>query len=963
VSDVTHTLPPFAARHVGPDADAVTAMLATIGQPSLDALIDRAVPPAIRVQRPLELPSPVTEPEVIAELRALAAQNLPATAMIGDGYHRTHTPAVIRRNVLESPAWYTAYTPYQPEISQGRLEALITFQTMVADLTGLPIANASLLDEATAVAEAVTLMRRAGRSSSDRVVVDSEVLPQTLAVLRTRCAPLGIDLHVADLSAGLPDGELFGLVLQTPARSGLVRDLAPLAAAARERGAMVTVSADLLSLTLLTSPGSWGADITVGSSQRFGVPLFAGGPHAAFMAVREGLERSLPGRLVGVSVDVDGTPAYRLALQTREQHIRREKATSNICTAQVLLAVVAGLFAVWHGPEGLRSIAIHAHRQARLLAAALREHHLTTVGDAFFDTLTVVVPGRAGEVLAAAAAAGVDLGTVDDDHVRIACDETTTASELLRILAAFGVSEPAAALERASAALTGELAPELSDEVVRRDPFLTHPVFHQHRSETAMLRLLRRLSDADYALDRGMIPLGSCTMKLNATTEMESVSWPEFADVHPFAPASRQAGTLRIVADLERWLAEVTGYAAVSLQPNAGSQGEFAGLLAIAAWHRSRGELERDVCLIPSSAHGTNAASAVMAGMRVAVVGATEDGTIDLEDLERQLAAHAGHVAAIMVTYPSTHGVFEAGITEVCRLVHDAGGQVYVDGANLNALLGVAPPGGFGADVSHLNLHKTFCIPHGGGGPGVGPVAVAEHLVPFLPTHPSHPDPARRSGAVGPLSAAPLGSAGILQIPWAYVRLMGAEGLTHATKVAVLAANHVARRLDPAFPVLYSGDGGLVAHECIIDIRPLTASTGITAEDVAKRLIDHGFHAPTLSFPVAGTLMIEPTESEDLAEIERFCEAMLAIREEIARVERGEWPRDDNPLVNAPHTAEMLTRDWPHPYPRSLAVHPSAHTRRAKYWPPVRRIDGVRGDRNLSCSCPPLEAFDLAAAP
>ena len=963
MSDVTHTLPPFAARHVGPDADAVTAMLATIGQPSLDALIDRAVPPAIRVQRPLELPSPVTEPEVIAELRALAAQNLPATAMIGDGYHRTHTPAVIRRNVLESPAWYTAYTPYQPEISQGRLEALITFQTMVADLTGLPIANASLLDEATAVAEAVTLMRRAGRSSSDRVVVDSEVLPQTLAVLRTRCAPLGIDLHVADLSAGLPDGELFGLVLQTPARSGLVRDLAPLAAAARERGAMVTVSADLLSLTLLTSPGSWGADITVGSSQRFGVPLFAGGPHAAFMAVREGLERSLPGRLVGVSVDVDGTPAYRLALQTREQHIRREKATSNICTAQVLLAVVAGLFAVWHGPEGLRSIAVHAHRQARLLAAALREHHLATLGDAFFDTLTVVVPGRAGEVLAAAAAAGVDLGTVDDDHVRIACDETTTASELLRILAAFGVSEPAAALERASAALTGELAPELSDEVVRRDPFLTHPVFHQHRSETAMLRLLRRLSDADYALDRGMIPLGSCTMKLNATTEMESVSWPEFADVHPFAPASRQAGTLRIVADLERWLAEVTGYAAVSLQPNAGSQGEFAGLLAIAAWHRSRGELERDVCLIPSSAHGTNAASAVMAGMRVAVVGATEDGTIDLEDLERQLTAHAGRVAAIMVTYPSTHGVFEAGITEVCRLVHDAGGQVYVDGANLNALLGVAPPGGFGADVSHLNLHKTFCIPHGGGGPGVGPVAVAEHLVPFLPTHPSHPDPTRRSGAVGPLSAAPLGSAGILQIPWAYVRLMGAAGLTHATKVAVLAANHVARRLHPAFPVLYSGDDGLVAHECIIDIRPLTASTGITAEDVAKRLIDHGFHAPTLSFPVTGTLMIEPTESEDLAEIERFCEAMLAIREEIARVERGEWPRDDNPLVNAPHTAEMLTRDWPHPYPRSLAVHPSAHTRRAKYWPPVRRIDGVRGDRNLSCSCPPLEAFDLAAAP
>jgi len=963
MSDVSHTLPSFAARHVGPDVDAVATMLATVGHPSLDALIDRAVPATIRTERPLDLPAPITEPEVIAELRALAARNRPATAMIGDGYHRTHTPAVIRRNVLESPAWYTAYTPYQPEISQGRLEALITFQTMVSDLTGLPIANASLLDEATAVAEAVTLMRRVGRASSDRVVIDHEVLPQTLAVLNTRCEPLGITIEVADLADGLPDGELFGLVLQTPARSGAVRDLSHLVTEAHERGAMVTVSADLLSLTLLTSPGSWGADIAVGSSQRFGVPLFAGGPHAAFMAVREGLERSLPGRLVGVSVDADGAPAYRLALQTREQHIRREKATSNICTAQVLLAVVAGLFAVWHGPAGLRGIAVHAHRQARLLAASLAMHGIATLSDTFFDTITVSVPGRASAVLAAAAEAGIDLGTVDDDHVRIACDETTSAAELARVLAAFGVDDPASTITDAERAIDDELSPALPATVVRSDTYLTHPVFQQHRSETAMLRFLRRLSDADYALDRGMIPLGSCTMKLNATTEMESVSWPEFADVHPFAPAARQAGTLAIVADLERWLAEVTGYAAVSLQPNAGSQGEFAGLLAIAAWHRSRGETQRDVCLIPSSAHGTNAASAVMAGMRVAVVGATEDGTIDLEDLRRQLVAHEGRVAAIMVTYPSTHGVFEAGITEVCRLVHEAGGQVYVDGANLNALLGVAPPGGFGADVSHLNLHKTFCIPHGGGGPGVGPVAVAAHLAPFLPTHPSHPDPDRRSGPVGPVSAAPLGSAGILQIPWTYVRLMGAPGLTHATKVAVLAANHIARRLDGAFPVLYSGDDGLVAHECIIDVRPVTATVGITAEDVAKRLIDHGFHAPTLSFPVAGTLMIEPTESEDLAEIERFCEAMLAIRAEIARVESGEWPRDDNPLVNAPHTAEMLTRDWPHPYPRALAVHPSAHTRRAKYWPPVRRIDGVRGDRNLSCSCPPLEAFDLAAAP
>jgi glycine dehydrogenase len=956
-----HALPPFAARHVGPDADALATMLATVGQPSLDALIDRAVPDAIRTRRPLDLPDAVTEPEVIAELRALAARNEASVAMIGDGYHGTHTPAVIRRNVLESPAWYTAYTPYQPEISQGRLEALLTFQTMVADLTGLPIANASLLDESTAVAEAVTLMRRTGRSSSPRVLVDHEMLPQTLAVLATRCAPLGIDIEVFDPVLGLPDGDFFGMVLQSPGRSGVVRDLADVVAQAKQRGAMVTVSADLLALTLLTSPGAWGADVAVGTTQRFGVPMFAGGPHAAYMAVREGLERSLPGRLIGVSIDADGAPAYRLALQTREQHIRREKATSNICTAQVLLAVVAGLFAVWHGPDGLREIALRTHRMARLLAAALEEAGFTRVHDAFFDTLTVRVPAGAQAAVAAAAARGLDLGTVDDDHVRIACDETTTTAHLATVLAALGVDGAASALDRAAPHVSdGTIA--LDQVTLRDDEYLTHPVFHRHRSETAMLRFLRRLSDADYALDRGMIPLGSCTMKLNATTEMESVSWPAFADIHPFSPASRQQGTLAIVADLERWLAEVTGYAAVSLQPNAGSQGEFAGLLAIAAWHRSRGESERDVCLIPSSAHGTNAASAVMAGMRVAVVAATDDGTVDLDDLERQIAAHTGRVAAIMVTYPSTHGVFEAGITEVCRLVHEAGGQVYVDGANLNALLGVAPPGGFGADVSHLNLHKTFCIPHGGGGPGVGPVAVAAHLAPFLPTHPSHPDPERRVGPVGPVSAAPLGSAGILQIPWAYVRLMGGPGLTHATKVAVLATNHMARRLDGAFPVLYTGEDGLVAHECIIDVRPITATTGITAEDVAKRLIDHGFHAPTLSFPVAGTLMIEPTESEDLAEIERFCVAMLAVRDEIARVESGEWPRDDNPLVNAPHTAEMLTRDWPHPYTRDLAVYPSTHTRRAKYWPPVRRVDGARGDRNLSCSCPPLSAFEPAQA-
>jgi len=950
-------LPPFAARHVGPTEDAVATMLATVGQPSLETLIDRAVPDAIRTHRALALPAAATEPEVIAELRALAARNEPAVAMIGDGYHGTHTPAVIRRNVLESPAWYTAYTPYQPEISQGRLEALLTFQTMVSDLTGLPVANASLLDEATAVAEAVTLMRRAGRSSSDRVLIDVETLPQTLAVLETRCAPLGITLETFDPTSGLPDGECFGLVLQSPGRSGIVRDLSDVVTAAGARGTMVTICADLLSLTLLRSPGSLGADVAVGSTQRFGVPLFAGGPHAAYMAVREGLERSLPGRLVGVSIDADGAPAYRLALQTREQHIRREKATSNICTAQVLLAIVAGMYAVWHGPDGLRSIAAHAHRMARALATALRTHGIDPVHTDHLDTITVRTPGDAAAIIGRAARNGIDLGPVDSDHVRIACDETTTEAHLRTVLDAFGVPDTQQALAAALASVP-ENGLALPSTLLRDEPFLTHPVFHRHRTETSMLRFLRRLADADYALDRGMIPLGSCTMKLNATTEMEAVSWPEFANIHPFSPASRQQGTLAIVADLERWLAEVTGYAAVSLQPNAGSQGEFAGLLAIAAWHRSRGDTDRDVCLIPSSAHGTNAASAVMAGMRVAVVAATDDGTVDLDDLRRQITAHEGRIAAIMVTYPSTHGVFEAGISEVCRLVHEAGGQVYVDGANLNALLGVAPPGGFGADVSHLNLHKTFCIPHGGGGPGVGPVAVAEHLVPFLPTHPAHPDPARRTGPVGPVSAAPLGSAGILQIPWAYVRLMGGSGLTHATRVAVLTANHVARRLDGAFPVLYTGNDGLVAHECIIDVRPLTASTGITAEDVAKRLIDHGFHAPTLSFPVAGTLMIEPTESEDLTEIERFCTAMLAIREEIARVESGEWPRDDNPLVNAPHTAEMLTREWTHPYPRDLAVYPSTHTRRAKYWPPVRRIDGARGDRNLACSCPPLSAFE-----
>ncbi len=936
---------PFVARHIGPDTAAVQRMLEAVGQPSMEALIDVAVPDQIRLEEPLQLPPALDERTVLRELRARADRNQVSTPMIGLGYCGTITPPVVRRNVLESPAWYTAYTPYQPEISQGRLEALLNFQTMVADLTGLPIANASLLDEASAVAEAVTLMHRTTRGASDRVVVDPDVLPQTLAVLRTRCAALDLEVVVPDHLDDLPEGELFGLVLQQPGASGAVRDHRELIAAAHDRGAQVTVAADLLALTLIESPGTLGADIAVGSSQRFGVPLWYGGPHAGYIAVREGLERSLPGRLVGVSIDADGDPAYRLALQTREQHIRRERATSNICTAQVLLAVVAGLYATWHGPDGLRAIAERVHGHTRRLAAALAAAEIAVVHDAYFDTLTVAVPGRADEVLAAAAERGIDLGQVDADHVRVACDETTLEEHLASVAEAFGVS--AAAPDDGGSAIPSALQ--------RTTGYLDHATFHSYRSETAMLRYLRKLADADYALDRGMIPLGSCTMKLNATTEMEPIGWDGFTAPHPFAPPERVAGYLELIAELEEWLAEVTGYAAVSVQPNAGSQGEVAGLLAIAAYHRSRGDDQRDVCLIPSSAHGTNAASAVIAGLRVIVVPAADDGTIDVDALATLLEEHGEHVAALMVTYPSTHGVYEADISQICGMIHDAGGQVYVDGANLNALLGLASPGHFGGDVSHLNLHKTFSIPHGGGGPGVGPIGVAEHLVPFLPTHPFHPDPEQRDGPVGPVSAAPFGSSGVLPISWAYMRMMGDAGLTRATQVAVLAANYVAARIDEHFPVLYRGASGLVAHECIVDVRPLAHRTGIDAEDVAKRLIDYGFHAPTLSFPVPGTLMIEPTESEDLAELDRFCDAMIQIRREIDAVEEGRWPRDDNPLVNAPHTAKMLTGDWPHPYTREEAVYPSAATRAWKYWSPVRRIDQAHGDRNLMCACPPIE--------
>ena len=942
---------PFSRRHIGIDDDARATMLAALGFETLDDLMRAAVPGGIRAEAELALPEAASEEQAARELRALAARNTPREPMIGLGYYGTTTPPVVRRNVLEDPSWYTAYTPYQPEISQGRLEALLNFQTMVGDLTGLPTANASLLDEGTAAAEAMTLVRRGNKSAEGPFVVDANALPQTIAVVRTRAAALGIEVVVADLTGGLPElpgGALSGVLVQYPGADGAVLDPRPVIEAAHERNAMAVVAADLLALALLESPGELGADVVVGSTQRFGVPLFYGGPHAGYMAVRSGLERHLPGRLVGVSVDAEGRSAYRLALQTREQHIRRDKATSNICTAQVLLAVVASMYAVYHGPEGLRAIAQRTHRYAAVLAAALRDGGVEVAHEAFFDTVTARVPGRAEAVVDAAREAGVHLRLVDADTVGVSTSETTRREHLDVVLAAFGVEADVEELDT-------RVGEDLPAGLRRQSPYLTHEVFNSHRSETSMLRYLRRLSARDYALDRGMIPLGSCTMKLNATTEMEPVSLPGFADLHPFAPAEDAEGYAVMIAELEGWLAEVTGYDRVSVQPNAGSQGELAGLLAIRAYHRANGDEARDVCLIPSSAHGTNAASAVMAGMRVVVVKAAEDGSVDLEDLRAQCEKHAEDLAAIMVTYPSTHGAYEDGITELCEIVHSHGGQVYVDGANLNALLGHAKPGEFGGDVSHLNLHKTFCIPHGGGGPGVGPVAVRAHLAPYLPSHPMHPDPERRDG-IGPISAAPHGSAGILPISWAYVRMMGGAGLTDATSVAVLSANYVARRLEEHYPVLYKGHNGLVAHECILDLRGLSKASGVTVDDVAKRLIDYGFHAPTMSFPVAGTLMVEPTESEDLGELDRFVDAMIAIREEIARVQAGEWTPEDSPLRGAPHTSRAIVGDWDRPYDRQLAVFPAGYDP-DKYWPPVSRIDQAYGDRNLVCACPSPEAF------
>ncbi len=950
---MTADLSAFANRHIGPSPEDQQAMLARLGYASLEELAAAALPAAARPPASLAaLPAPRTEQEALAELRRIASRNTVRVSMIGHGYYDTFTPAVIRRNVLENPAWYTAYTPYQPEISQGRLEALLNFQTMVSDLTALPVANASLLDEASAAAEAMTLARRvAGDGAGSVFLADADCLPQTLHVLRTRAEPLGIDLRITSVTAGTDFTGAFGVLLQYPGASGEIRDLAPVIEAAHAARATVAVAADILALTLLKPPGEMGADVAIGSTQRFGVPMFYGGPHAAYMAVRDDLRRQLPGRLVGVSVDADGHPAYRLALQAREQHIRRERATSNICTAQVLLAVAAGMYACYHGPDGLAAIARGAHRSAATLAATLRHYGLRTGSGACFDTIRVLLDGpcEAAAALRRAREAGYNLCDAGDGVVQVACDETTRPHQLRDVAAALvGASMVGTGMDACDVELVPAAGDELPPDLVRTSKFLTHPVFSQHRSETAMLRYLRRLSDLDVALDRSMIPLGSCTMKLNATAEMEAITWPGFAGLHPFAPPEDAAGYAELIASLEAWLCAVTGYDACSVQPNAGSQGELAGLLAIRDYHAARGCAERDVCLIPESAHGTNAASAVLAGLRVAVVKCGEDGAISLPGLRAALAAHAGRVAAIMLTYPSTNGVYETTVGQVCDLVHEAGGQVYIDGANLNALAGLASPALLGGDVSHLNLHKTFCIPHGGGGPGVGPVAARAHLAQFLP------------GTFGPVTAARYGSAGVLPISWAYIAMMGAAGLRLATQVAVLSANYIARRLAPHFPVLHTGPGGLVAHECVIDLRKLPG--GITVEDVAKRLIDYGFHAPTMSFPVAGTLMIEPTESESLAEIDQFCDAMISIRAEIDKVASHVYDATDNPLKNAPHTAEMLiVGEWKHPYPAAEGGYPGAvpgiAARRAKYWPPVRRIDQAYGDRHLVCACPPLEAF------
>ncbi|WP_176016524.1 aminomethyl-transferring glycine dehydrogenase [Burkholderia sp. BCC0398] len=949
----------FAERHIGPDAASQQAMLDTLGFASRAALIDAVIPASIRRAETLPLgpfAQPKSEAEALAALRALADKNQVFRSYIGQGYHDTHTPAVILRNVLENPAWYTAYTPYQPEISQGRLEALLNFQQMVADLTGLAISNASLLDEATAAAEAMTLLQRTGKPKSNVFYVADDVLPQTVEVIRTRALPIGIDVKTGP-AAEAAQANAFGVLLQYPGVNGDVRDYRALTEAIHAAGGHVVVAADLLALTVLTPPGEWGADVAIGNTQRFGVPMGFGGPHAAYMAVRDEFKRQMPGRLVGVTVDAQGKPALRLALQTREQHIRREKATSNVCTAQALLAIMASMYAVYHGPHGLKTIALRVNRIAALFAAGVKQLGFATVNDTFFDTVTIDTGARTAQIHAFANAKRINLRRVSDTQVGVSVDETTTRDDLADLLDVFAQAAggTAPAVDALDAGLGGVAA--LPAGLERTSAYLTHPVFNRHHSETEMLRYLRSLSDKDLALDRSMIPLGSCTMKLNATSEMLPVTWPEFGGIHPFAPAEQTVGYREMIDQLEQMLVAATGYAAVSLQPNAGSQGEYAGLLIIHAYHASRGEGHRDVCLIPASAHGTNPASAHMAGMKVVVVACDAQGNVDIADLKAKAEQHSANLAAIMITYPSTHGVFEQNVREICEIVHAHGGQVYVDGANMNAMVGLTAPGQFGGDVSHLNLHKTFCIPHGGGGPGVGPVAVGAHLAKFLPNQRST-GYAREEDGIGAVSAAPYGSASILPISWMYIAMMGAKNLTAATETAILNANYIAKRLAPHYPVLYSGPGGLVAHECILDLRPIKETSGISVDDVAKRLMDYGFHAPTMSFPVPGTLMVEPTESESQEELDRFIAAMIAIREEIRAVEEGRADREDNPLRHAPHTAAVVTaNEWPHAYSREQAAYPVASLGTNKYWPPVGRADNAYGDRNLFCSCVPMSDY------
>ena len=946
----------FLARHIGlSDADE-HHMLSHIGEASRRALIEGIVPASIARSQAMQLPPPVTEAAALAELKAIASKNQLFKSFIGQGYHGTHTPGVILRNILENPAWYTAYTPYQAEISQGRMEALVNFQTMVCELTGMPIANASMLDEATAAAEAMTLAKRSTKSTSSVFVVDAGCHPQTIEVIQTRAQPLDIQVQVGDARQLLSQGDCFGVLVQYPASHGEVQDWRDFAAQVHQKQAALCVAADLLALTLLTPPGEWDADIVVGTTQRFGMPMGCGGPHAAYFACRDAYKRSMPGRLVGVSVDSQGQPAYRLALQTREQHIRREKATSNICTAQVLPAVVASMFAVYHGPVGLKRIAQRVAAYTAVLAHGLQQLGARVATQQAFDTLTVETGAQTEALAEKARQQRMNLRCPDGQHLSITLDETTTREDLAALWAVF--AKPGQALPQVSDFEKG-LEPRIPTELRRSSDFMTHPVFNSYHSETGMLRYIRALSDKDLALDRSMIPLGSCTMKLNATSEMIPITWPEFAQPHPFAPADQLQGYALLDAQLRAWLCQATGYAGISLQPNAGSQGEYAGLLVIKAYHAARGQSHRNICLIPSSAHGTNPASAQMVGMEVVVTACDAQGNVDMADLKAKCEQHSAHLAAVMITYPSTHGVFETQVKALCALVHEHGGRVYVDGANMNALVGVAAPGEFGGDVSHLNLHKTFCIPHGGGGPGVGPVCVVEDLVPYLPGHATGGVPVNGVGAV---SAAPLGNAAVLPISWMYCRMMGAEGLRHATEAAILAANYVSVRLRDHYPTLYASDNGRVAHECILDLRPLKDSSGVSAEDVAKRLMDYGFHAPTLSFPVPGTLMVEPTESETLAELDRFIDAMIAIREEIRQVEQGTWPQDNNPLKHAPHTASCVVGDaWERPYSREVAAFPLATLKRQKYWPSIGRVDNVYGDRNLFCSCVPMSAWETPA--